>query len=141
MSSAVCPHVMFSPVFVSGHIPRILVLRRKSMYSAASKLRIFALVLALVSLVALGSGPVYGQAINGNIVGTVTDPSGAAVSNADVTGTNPATGFTVTSKTNDTGGYRFDNLPVGDYRVTTRAAGFRTWGPAWRLRPCCSTAR
>ena len=36
------------------------------MYSAASKLRIFALVLALVSLVALGSGPVYGQAINGN---------------------------------------------------------------------------
>ena len=96
------------------------------MYSAASKLRIFALVLALVSLIALGSGPVYGQAINGNIVGTVTDPSGAAVSNADVTGTNPATGFTVTSKTNDTGGYRFDNLPVGDYRVTIRAAGFRT---------------
>ena len=96
------------------------------MYSAASKLRIFALVLALVSLIALGSGPVYGQAINGNIVGTVTDPSGAAVSNADVTATNPATGFTVTAKTNETGGYRFDNLPVGDYRVTTRAAGFRT---------------
>jgi hypothetical protein len=64
------------------------------MYSAASKLRIFALVLAVVSLIALGSGPVYGQAINGNIVGTVTDPSGAAVSNGDVTATNPATGFT-----------------------------------------------
>ena len=77
-------------------------------------------------MVALGSGLVYGQAINGNIVGTVTDPSGAAVASADVTGTNPATGFTVTSKTNDTGGYRFDNLPVGDYRVTIRAAGFRT---------------
>ena len=96
------------------------------MYSAASKLKIFALVLALVSLIALGSGPLFGQAINGNIVGTVTDPSGAAVSNGDVTATNPATGFTVTAKTNETGGYRFDNLPVGDYRVTTRAAGFRT---------------
>ena len=41
------------------------------MDSVVSKLRVFASVLALLSLMALGSGLAFGQAISGNIVGTV----------------------------------------------------------------------
>jgi hypothetical protein len=96
------------------------------MYSAVSKLRIFAFVLALVSLVALGSGPVYGQAISGNLVGTVIDPSSAVVTNASVEAHNIGTGATTTSTTGSTGGYRFDNLPVGTYKITVKASGFRS---------------
>ena len=96
------------------------------MYSAASKLRIFALVLALVSLIALGSGPVYGQAISGGLVGTVIDSSSAVVTSASVEATNVGTGATTTTKTSATGWYRFENLPVGTYRVAVKASGFRT---------------
>ena len=30
------------------------------------------------------------------------------------------------SKTNSTGGYRFDNLPIGAYEITAKASGFQT---------------
>ena len=49
------------------------------MYSGVPKLRVFAFVLALFGLIALSTGLAYGQATSGNIVGTVTDPSGATV--------------------------------------------------------------
>jgi len=96
------------------------------MYSAASKLRIFALVLAVVSLVAIGSGLAYGQAISGSLVGTVVDSSSAVMTNATVEATNVGTGATTATHTNATGGYRFENLPVGSYRVVVKASGFRT---------------
>ena len=50
------------------------------MYSEVPKLRVFAFVLALFGLIALSTGLAYGQTTSGNIVGTVIDPSGAAVS-------------------------------------------------------------
>ena len=86
------------------------------MHSAVSKLKVFAFVLALLSLMALGSGLAFGQAISGNIVGTVIDSSSAVVTNASVEATNLGTGLTTSATTNATGGYRFDNLPVGTYR-------------------------
>ena len=96
------------------------------MFSAVSKLRVFAFALALLSLMALGSGLAFGQAVSGNVVGTVTDSSGAAVVNADATATNVATGVAVTAKTGSTGEYRFDNLPAGSYRIAVKSSGFRT---------------
>jgi hypothetical protein len=95
------------------------------MQSVVSKLKIFAFVLALLSLMALGSGLAFGQAISGSIVGTVVDSSSAVVTNASVEAFNVGTGATVTSKTSGTGGYRFENLPVGTYRVTVKASGFK----------------
>jgi hypothetical protein len=68
----------------------------------------------------------FGQAISGNLVGTVSDPSGAVVSNAEVTATNVNTSASAVTHTNSTGEYRFDNLPVGAYRVSVKAQGFRT---------------
>jgi len=96
------------------------------MHSAVSKLKVFAFVLALLSLMALGSGLAFGQAISGNIVGTVIDSSSAVVTNASVEATNLGTGLTTSATTNTTGGYRFDNLPVGSYKIIVKASGFRT---------------
>lgn len=96
------------------------------MYPGVSKLRIFALVLALFGLIALSTGLAYGQAISGSLVGTVIDSSSAVVNSATVEATNVGTGSAVTVRTTGTGGYRFENLPVGTYRISVRAAGFKT---------------
>ena len=95
------------------------------MDSVVSKLRVFASVLALLSLMALGSGLAFGQAISGNMVGTVIDSSGAVVTNANVEATNLGTGAAVPTRTGGTGGYRLENLPVGTYRITARPAASR----------------
>jgi Carboxypeptidase regulatory-like domain/TonB dependent receptor len=83
-------------------------------------------VSVLFSLLALCVTIAFGQAISGNLVGTVSDPSSAVVSNAEVTATNVGTGATATASTNATGEYRFDNLPVGTYKITVKVQGFRT---------------
>lgn len=82
-------------------------------------------VFALLSLLGLAAVVAFGQAIDGNVVGTVTDTSGAAVVGADVTATNVATNVVSTGKTNESGAYRFDHLPVGTYRITVRMTGFK----------------
>ena len=71
---------------------------------------------------------VFGQAsaINGEITGTVTDPSGAAISGATVQIGNTDTGFKQSTKTGDTGLYRFTVLPLGTYEVEVQASGFGT---------------
>lgn len=51
------------------------------------------------------------QTSTGALNGSVTDPSGAVVSGAAVTATNPATGLIVTAKTTDGGLYSFPSLP------------------------------
>ena len=76
-------------------------------------------------LVALSVGAV-GQVENGAITGTVLDPSGAAVANAKITVTNQATNFSVSATTNATGTYNARELPVGNYKVTSEAQGFKT---------------
>ena len=65
-------------------------------------------------------------ATSGTVVGTVTDPTGAAVPNASVQLTNVGTNASVTATTDNTGGYTFVNVAPGDYKVTVTASGFRT---------------
>ena len=64
------------------------------------------------------------QAISGDLVGAVTDPTGAAVPQASVAATNEGTGVKTMATTDATGSYRFANLPVGSYTVTVSATGF-----------------
>ncbi len=68
----------------------------------------------------------FGQAaaINGQILGTVTDPSGSPVAEAIVRVTNVGTGFTQSSATTASGLYRFNVLPLGEYEVKVEAKGF-----------------
>ena len=58
--------------------------------------------------------------------GTVFDSKGAVVPGATVTITNPATGFSRSTRTDDQGEYKFVQLPPATYAVTTTAAGFAT---------------
>src|SRR5580698_9602185 len=63
---------------------------------------------------------------SGDITGTVTDPSGAAVPDAAVTAVNTNTNATQNAVTNAQGSYRFAFLPPGTYSVTVTAKGFQT---------------
>ncbi len=90
-----------------------------------SMLRATAIGLALLGLIAVSASGAYAQAISGALVGTVVDSSGAAVASASVNCTNLGTGTTITTATNGTGGYHLENLPVGTYRITVMASGFR----------------
>jgi hypothetical protein len=62
-----------------------------------------------------------------DIVGTVTDNSGAVVPNAKVTAKNLGTALTRTETTDASGQYSFTLLPVGDYSVTVEVKGFKTF--------------
>lgn len=67
------------------------------------------------------------QVQNGQFSGTVTDPSGAAVSDAKVTVTNQGTNLSVTTSTNGAGVYNVKELPIGVYKITVQATGFKTY--------------
>ncbi len=66
------------------------------------------------------------QANTGIIEGTVSDPSGHTVANAQVTITNLGTNFTRQLVSDDEGRFRGLLLPLGPYRVTTKASNFGT---------------
>jgi len=74
-------------------------------------------VLALAVSVAAQSG-------TGRIIGTVTDPQGAAIANAKVSATNVGTNVSWNTQTNDQGGYQILDLPIGQYTVTVSLQGF-----------------
>lgn len=61
---------------------------------------------------------------NGQITGTVFDPSGKVVPGAEVTVTNPATNFTQMVKASASGVYVFPELQPGTYTVAATAQGF-----------------
>jgi len=62
-----------------------------------------------------------------NIVGTVTDQTGAAIANAKVTITNTETGIVRSLTTNATGSYAAGELGIGRYNVTVEVTGFKTY--------------
>src|ERR1700731_2506979 len=66
----------------------------------------------------------FGQTIDGNIVGLVTDSTGAVVPGANVTAANIATGVQSQTATDANGIYRFNNLPVGTWNITVKKSGF-----------------
>jgi hypothetical protein len=69
-------------------------------------------------------GLVRAQTSNGTLVGTVTDPSGAAVPNAKVKAESPQYGQPLEVTTDSAGTYRMDSVQPGTYGVTFSAAGF-----------------
>ncbi|MEK6335604.1 MAG: TonB-dependent receptor [Acidobacteriota bacterium] len=68
---------------------------------------------------------VHAQVTTATIVGTVTDPGGAIVPAAQVTGRNADTGLARTVTSSEAGSYRLEFLPVGNYVIEVTAAGFK----------------
>jgi hypothetical protein len=82
--------------------------------------------LAAVAFIALYVVIAHAQTTNvGAITGTITDSSGAVVPKATVTVTNQGTKDTHTVTSTDRGFYSVENLPDGDYIVSTQAPGFQ----------------
>jgi hypothetical protein len=88
-------------------------------------LTVSAIMLSLIFLVG-GASQLAAQSVtSGDIVGLVTDPSGAVVSNASVTLKSQENGSTEVQFTNARGVYRFSLLPPGRYTVSVAADGFQ----------------
>src|SRR5713226_1021137 len=68
----------------------------------------------------------FAQVQNGQFDGAVTDPTGAAIANAKVTVTNPATDLNLSTTTNSSGNYTVKEVPIGTYKLTVEAPGFKT---------------
>jgi Carboxypeptidase regulatory-like domain len=62
----------------------------------------------------------------GTISGTVTDSSGAAIPNAQITATNTATNVPTVRTSSSSGGYTIAPLPPGTYSLQVTANGFKT---------------
>ena len=83
-------------------------------------------VLAL--LVLLLAGKIRAQeAVSANILGTVTDQSGAVIPDAQITVKNVGTGITNSAKTDAKGEYLVQFLQIGSYVVTVDAKGFKKY--------------
>src|SRR6202043_846366 len=66
------------------------------------------------------------QVSGGTLSGTITDPTGRAVPQAQIVIKNMATGVATTVTTNADGFYTAVNLLPGEYQVTISATGFNT---------------
>src|SRR6267143_3822007 len=86
-------------------------------------------VLAVIGAIGLLCGlwvpTALAQAVYGSIIGTVTDPSGAAVANAKVTVTSQTKNTSVDTTTNDSGNYSVTHLIPDVYRVRVEGTGFK----------------
>jgi hypothetical protein len=93
-------------------------------YPEGRKMKRLQFCLVVLAVLAL-SFAAFAQVQNGQFDGTVTDPTGAAVSNAKVTATNDGTNFTASATTNSSGNFTLKELPIGTYTLTAEASGFK----------------
>ena len=83
-------------------------------------------LLAMAAVLLFGATPLYAQVDAGSILGTVTDSSGAAISNASVTVTNEGTNAALTTTTAGDGTYKFTPVRIGTYKIKVSIQGFQT---------------
>src|SRR4051812_20404041 len=80
----------------------------------------------LIGLVAMCfATSVAAQTTVGQLLGNVTDPSGAEVENVSVTLTNADTNEVRKAVSDSLGAYTFPQLPIGTYALTVEHPGFR----------------
>lgn len=89
-------------------------------------LKVITLFSAVLFVAAVATPHANGQAVYGSILGTVTDPQGAAVSGAKVTVTDLNKGTTQETTTNADGNYSVTHLIPDPYSVRIEAQGFKT---------------
>jgi len=87
--------------------------------------RLVSASLFLLSLLILAA-PSFGQAITGEVFGTVMDPTGAAIAGATVNATCSTTKISRSITSSESGSYRLTNLAPCAYSLSVSAAGFKT---------------
>lgn len=86
-----------------------------------ARIALLSLLLPLTGLV----GRAAAQSTTGSFIGTVVDPTGAALPGVTVTLTNTSTGLVRSTVTNTSGNYDATLLPPGTYNVTAELSGFQ----------------
>jgi hypothetical protein len=82
-------------------------------------------LLALIAM--LGFGPsARAQVTSGTIYGSVQDQTGAAISKATITATEPTRGITRSTTSSASGSFSLPNLLPGTYSIQVEATGFET---------------
>ncbi|HZU32482.1 MAG TPA: TonB-dependent receptor [Candidatus Angelobacter sp.] len=81
----------------------------------------------IVCVCLLAAVPAFAQVTTADVLGTVTDNSGAVVQNGKVTITNTATNVSRSAQTNAEGEYVFTFLLPGRYSVRVEATGFKAF--------------
>jgi hypothetical protein len=87
----------------------------------------YAKMACVLFILLLASSLLQAQGTTADVVGTVTDASGAVVAGAKVTITNLGTGIAQTSDTGQGGEYIANLLPVGSYSLVVEKNGYKTY--------------
>ncbi len=83
-----------------------------------------AVLVVLAGIMLLSAAPLFAQIDTGSVVGTVSDPSGAVLSGAQVTLTNEGTNQSLTTTTSADGTYKFSPVKIGTYQLEATSQGF-----------------
>ena len=89
-------------------------------------LRGLILFVGLATTFAISSQNAFAQEVTANIIGTVTDPTGAPIVGAVASATDTQRGTTFSARTNDAGVYNISRIPIGEYKVKVQQNGFET---------------
>jgi outer membrane receptor protein involved in Fe transport len=89
------------------------------------KRSVWSAVAALSLLCSLWVPSALGQAVYGSILGSVTDPSGAAVNGAKISVTSQTKNVTTESTSNESGNYDITHLIPDVYTIRIEAQGFK----------------
>jgi hypothetical protein len=90
-----------------------------------TKRTLLALWCAVALLLIGGVTAAHAQVLYGSLTGNVIDPSGAAIPGAKVTALNGDTGVSRDTQTDVRGVYLFNDIALGNYKVTVSSAGFQ----------------
>jgi hypothetical protein len=93
-------------------------------YIGFSRIRLWSVAWLVAACLTLSNVSASGQATSGQIVGRVTDITGAIVPGAKILVTDEDKGVTFAGRTDGDGNYTMTNLPPGSYSVAVSAAGF-----------------
>ena len=102
--------------------PEFLNTRRLSWRQFGRRADSRALIVGVLSVV-----PATAQYTTASLGGTVADPAGAVVPEAEVTVQNEDTGLSRTITSQPDGTFLFPALPVGHYKLTVTKSGFATY--------------
>jgi hypothetical protein len=89
------------------------------------KLKLLVVTASVAMIAVCLATPSFAQTVFGTILGTVTDSSGAVVSNAVVTVTNQGENISRQVRSDAQGNYQAENMKAGLYTVSATATGFK----------------
>src|SRR5689334_23011834 len=88
--------------------------------------RRLSLVVCITMLLVIFGAPSAAQVdVSAKLLGTVMDPTGAVIPQAQIVVQNEQTGLVLTAQSDERGNFIFPSLPAGTFSVSCEAAGFK----------------